>query len=1014
MNYDPQRILDQFSPGIQTALKKTFESWQNYHRGRISELESILNSLKILLVHTEEWADKPDRFWKELEAEMSKVRLWTESLKYISSEDLNNKISPFVTSEFENVLSDYPDELRILIGDTYWQIQAGDTIPHQLRKKLQPMKNTAHSTVRNWINNYRSVRHRPPLKNKAAERVIKLHDLLNFYIKNPVLQFLIEEWQRYLQAVVGQLFVLHMNIKEFSNKSLIFDELPRILNPEEKNDIFNNLFELAEVLKNVDENLQALNKYNLQFNSRFEKRWQQISENFLNAWQWAGTFQLKNKQYTNERLVHLEYSLGSRFKKYSDSWKAHFSALRGEWQKDTEISLLRYKTVRNLYGTSASIHEGILNDIGSYFTKVKSLLTNTSGDIEKSTDIESFRSTITQKRKAILNSLQELLEIIHGVNIIRTFESSLDQFRNAVENLDEEQIIFVRQDTDRLPPRSVTDSIPLRELVKKEILAPFEEKYNLLINSTEVEIRHILRVISEIDQLIEFNTESTIKLIHQSGDLPVFNRAKSEMSEGLDRATRHLNDIKKDMKGIPEKCIRELLEYTVEFERDLEYFLESEKLFRFKALQKRRRFLNRMTDIAHKLGHSLKSFFPYLFKKSVDFFKKLWSKYFSLTPYPAQQTDAKIEKIQRFLDETEQRIAKLPFIYQKLYHFQALNDRQFFTNRIREINLLRDEFSKWEKGTASSVAIIGERGSGLTTFSNYIQNEIYKNVPATRIVFVNTSPQEELILSMLCDAFHFKQTQSWDELEQMIKEQNKFKICILENLQFMFLKTVSGFEGIENFLLFLSRTKHLVFWIITCTLYSWKFLEKAIGIDSHFQVLLRLHKISQDELKSIILKRHKASGYHLKFEENENPHRKRRAKKSDENPHQAHLEAIYFNKLHAFAGGNISTAILFWLRSIKDFSKDTVILSTNFEIDFSFLDSLSENSILTLRAILHHEILSPENHSLIFNQRIDKSRLHLEHLEGQGLLTKTNGGYQIHPFIYRPLVQILKNINVLS
>ena len=55
-----------------------------------------------------------------------------------------------------------------------------------------------------------------------------------------------------------------------------------------------------------------------------------------------------------------------------------------------------------------------------------------------------------------------------------------------------------------------------------------------------------------------------------------------------------------------------------------------------------------------------------------------------------------------------------------------------------------------------------------------------------------------------------------------------------------------------------------------------------------------------------------------------------------------------------------------------------------------------------------------DNGKEIFNQNIDRSRLQLENLEGEGILTKNGYGYQIHPFIYRPLVQILKKKNILS
>ena len=1014
MKYESNQVLDQFAPVIRASLQNTFEGWQNYHNGRISELESIINSLKILLVHSDEWAKRPDSFWNELETEFSKIRLWTESLRYVSPEDLEDKIANPIKSDFEKLLEEFPEELRVLIGDSYWQIQENDSLFRKIRKKYQPLKYKITLNLNKLVNKYRDIRHKPPVEVKPVERVIKLKSLLNFYLKNPVIKLMIDEWQRYLQAITGQLFVLHLNAKEFANKSLILEEFPAIIDPKKDNDIFNKLFELAEVLKVAEENLQALLKYETTFNDRFEKKWKDISETFLEVWESAGTFQLKNKLYTGQRLVHLEYSIGSKFKKYRTAWEDHFRTFQGEWQKDTDISLLRYKTVKNLYRTSSTLHEGFQNEIEPCFLKVRDFLSNTSSEIDKIKDEENLRELVTNNRKTILNSLQELLETIHSVGIIRLLEDSLKTLTTSTNSLGEQHLAFVRQDTERRPPRSIIENVPLKELVKDEIFEPFQLKYKNTISNTEIKTKYILRIISEIDQLIEFNSDSTLKLLNQSNSWPVFERAKSEMGEGLDRAAKRLSELRKDLAQIPDQCSDDLLTNGLVFETELENFLDSEKLFRFKGQLKRKRLVN---DIKHAGSASLKtivSFFPFLYKGIKNFFKKVWRKYFSLKPTVYDTRKSDIEKISRYLSETESRISKLPFLYQKLFHFQSLNDKQFFTNRYSEIKILKSEFKKWEKGTPTAVAILGERGSGLTTFLNFIENEIFTEVPTTRIVFSKPEYNQDTILKTICDAFQIEHLDNWDQLEQIILEENNFKVCILENLHYMYLKTVSGFEGLEKFLNLLSRTKSSVFWISSCTLYSWQFLQKAISVDSHFQRLLTLYKITPEELKSIIMKRHRASGYLLEFESAGTQRRRRKSKSKSEDPHHSNMERNYFNKLHEFAGGNIATAIMVWLRSIKKFSKDKMLLSPNFDIDFRFLNRLSEENVLTLSAIIYHEVMSPESHSEIFNQNMDKSRLQLENLEGEGILIKNGNGYLIHPFIYRPLVQILKKKNILS
>ena len=51
MNYDPQKILDQFSPGIQTALKKTFDDF--FADAKQYDLAETVKSFKkpLMVVH---------------------------------------------------------------------------------------------------------------------------------------------------------------------------------------------------------------------------------------------------------------------------------------------------------------------------------------------------------------------------------------------------------------------------------------------------------------------------------------------------------------------------------------------------------------------------------------------------------------------------------------------------------------------------------------------------------------------------------------------------------------------------------------------------------------------------------------------------------------------------------------------------------------------------------------------------------------------------------------------------
>ena len=118
--------------------------------------------------------------------------------------------------------------------------------------------------------------------------------------------------------------------------------------------------------------------------------------------------------------------------------------------------------------------------------------------------------------------------------------------------------------------------------------------------------------------------------------------------------------------------------------------------------------------------------------------------------------------------------------------------------------------------------------------------------------------------------------------------------------------------------------------------------------------------------------------------------------------------------MNTFSSGNITIAILYWLLSVKQIKNDKLTLSPAFEFDFSFLQQMHIEDLLTFAALLQHETLSAIEHSQVFRQDLQKSQLSLNRLMNKGILVKTEEGYKIHYFLYRPIVRILLNKNIMN
>ena len=82
-------------------------------------------------------------------------------------------------------------------------------------------------------------------------------------------------------------------------------------------------------------------------------------------------------------------------------------------------------------------------------------------------------------------------------------------------------------------------------------------------------------------------------------------------------------------------------------------------------------------------------------------------------------------------------------------------------------------------------------------------------------------------------------------------------------------------------------------------------------------------------------------------------------KKIGEEKKQDYLSRQYFSDLNKFAKSNISLALLFWLRSTKEVSGDTITIGSLRDMDFSFLTSLETSKVFTLHSLLIHDGLTP-------------------------------------------------------
>lgn len=247
------------------------------------------------------------------------------------------------------------------------------------------------------------------------------------------------------------------------------------------------------------------------------------------------------------------------------------------------------------------------------------------------------------------------------------------------------------------------------------------------------------------------------------------------------------------------------------------------------------------------------------------------------------------------------------------------------------------------------------------------------------------------------------------EVQEHIKSFQGQQIIALDGIERTFLRKPGGFDCLHKLSSLIVSTNKHIFWVCSVSLHACNYLDKTVSIKENFDYLINLNSLSSDEIKNIILKRHRLSGYLVSYEDDSR--QEENSKKPKER--QIQLEKEFFNSLNRFAESNLSLALYFWLESVSKFTDNNLYIKRFKTPDFSFLETLSPEKIYTLLMIVLHGRITTKLHAEIFNQQPEISFKILTILREDSIIIRRGDHYILNGILYRHVTQLLKNKNLI-
>jgi len=348
--------------------------------------------------------------------------------------------------------------------------------------------------------------------------------------------------------------------------------------------------------------------------------------------------------------------------------------------------------------------------------------------------------------------------------------------------------------------------------------------------------------------------------------------------------------------------------------------------------------------------------------------------------------------------------AEIPEAYLAKFSLDAVKDPTALLGRDEELQLVEKAYSNW-KISKNLLLMVGETGAGMSSIINVATTNIENVITIENSQ--NISAHSDL-LKILSEKLGVSNCQKLAELHTVVSQEPR--VIVFENIERLFIRTINGFNLLDEFLLLMHNTKHHIFWIVTVNKYSFYYLNQVKAIAENFLSLIRINPLKDNIVQQVMDERNKSNqNYYLKPLLAAKSYYKK-LKKEDITKVQAMLEERFKKNLLAFAGGNLSRAMLYWKKAIVRVSETKVYIR---EISSTKVPNLTLDELFILDAILQHTSLSATELKKVLRNSERASTLTLEKLKERDLIVamdfkNTEHEYRINLFYLNEVVVMLK------
>lgn len=776
--------------------------------------------------------------------------------------------------------------------------------------------------------------------------------------------------------------------------------------PEELEQVFENaLMELDGLVQSKQEKMSEL--------------LESIRADIQHDWELTGTFEQSNELYSPERLAQKEERYTAMLDEKNKQWQQLVSALRQE----ALVSLNFMETQKEVEQAKKALSENIRayfdDQLLKLLRRLAEQLDESSNKLASIPEKDKLPAKLAnQLKKSLIGHIDELLEVIEDGREERPLSARLEEHTEWLirrsGKIPEEGVLIQNMKIDEHPPEYSVERINWQALVRrmlndKTIKELLPEKI-----TPEQILDQLYEEVSDLRQIVEINLEVADEVTNMDEEQSI-----TVAQEGLKRSYSKTEELVELIKSHKEELLNRISDRHSEAFDKLIKLLLSQDISEVKWVgaqyQAREKAVDWQTGFSVFYAKMIDKIelFARFFAKKLKYYFRIGGRFFGFQQKP--EIEEEKADLATYLSQTDEKIKGLPFIYRKLFDFKAEVDSRFYIRRTEQFERFKKAYNLWQNNFPSALAVIGEKGSGKSSFWELVKEEILTGHQLVVVKFHKTCWTEAEVVEKITSALKIDAVSSTEELITKIQNKRKRIVVILEDVQNCYVRNINGYEGIERLLYLISETNTKILWGVSCSRYAWNFLDKVLNMADYFTHIAQTDQLDVDQIKSLILKRHKSSGYRLQFIADAGTQRSRSFRKlmDDEESSQEYLQEQYFERLAKVADGNASIAIILWIRSIKDFDETHFYIEPFYSEAIQRIDNLEAPELFTCAAMILHDMLTPKQLSMVLNESLEDSKVMISRQVARSIFVEQENGYMLNQLIYRQILNVLKERNLI-